>query len=220
MWHGRRCVSHGPRTTAHFGSTWTPSGLREMRVGLPVDYAEVVRRAVSHGLTKAAAFTRADLVEAIGARLPVDDADGPSPREVIERLADGVALRIGDERQAHQREGSIRYTAADLVAEERAVIEVMGRRHRGAVLPSVDTAGLSADQARAVTAIATSQRLVQLSAPRRGRENPLSAGAARCGARCRETRSGGRCDRACGRRGGAREGRRPRRHPGRGVGPP
>lgn len=138
---------------------------REARRAAGVDYAEVVRRAVSHGLTKAA-FTRADLVEAIGARLPVDDADGPSPREVIERLADGVALRIGDERQAHQREGSIRYTAADLVAEERAVIELMGRRDSAAVLPSVDTTGLSADQARAVTAIATSQRLVQpLSAP-------------------------------------------------------
>lgn len=138
---------------------------REARRAAGVDYAEVVRRAVSHGLKKAA-FTRADLVEAIGARMPVDDADGASPREVIERLADGVALRIGDERAAHQREGSIRYTAADLVAEERAIIDVMGRRHNAAVLPSVDTAGLSADQARAVTAIATSERLVQpLSAP-------------------------------------------------------
>lgn len=138
---------------------------REARRAAGVDYAEVVRRAVSHGLTKAA-FTRADLVEAIGARMPVDDVDGLSPREVIERLADGVALRIGDERAAHQREGSIRYTAADLVAEERAIIEVMGRGHSAAVLPSVDTAGLSPDQARAVTAIATSERLVQpLSAP-------------------------------------------------------
>ena len=138
---------------------------REARRAAGVDYAEVVGRAVSRGLTKAA-FTRADLVEAIGARLPVDDADGALPREVIERLADGVALRIGDERAAHQREGSIRYTAADLVAEERAIIQVMGRRHSAAVLPSVDTAGLSADQARAVTAIATSDRLVQpLSAP-------------------------------------------------------
>lgn len=138
---------------------------RDARRAAGVDYAEVVRRAVSHGLRKAA-FTRADLIEAIGARMPVDDADGPSPREVIEGLADGVALRIGDERAAHQREGSIRYTAADLVAEERAIIDVMGRRHSAAVLPSVDTAGLSPDQARAVTAIATSERLVQpLSAP-------------------------------------------------------
>ncbi|MDY6996610.1 MAG: MobF family relaxase [Actinomycetota bacterium] len=138
---------------------------RDARRAAGVDYAEVVRRAVSHGLKKAA-FTRADLIEAIGARMPVDDADGPSPREVIERLADGVALRIGDERAAHQREGSIRYTAADLVAEERAIIELMGRRHNAAVLPFVDTAGLSPDQARAVTAIATSERLVQpLSAP-------------------------------------------------------
>lgn len=138
---------------------------RDARRAAGVDYASAVRRAVSHGL-KQAAFTRADLVEAIGARMPVDDADGPSPREVIERLADDVALRIGDERAAHQREGSIRYTAADLVAEEHAIVEVMGRRHSAAVLPSVDTAGLSPDQARAVTAIATSERLVQpLSAP-------------------------------------------------------
>lgn len=138
---------------------------REARRHAGVDYAAVVRRAVSHGLSQAA-FTRADLVEAIGARLPVDDADGPSPREVIERLADGVALRIGDERAPHQREGSIRYTAADLIAEERTIIELMGRRDSAAVLPAVDTTGLSADQARAITAIATSERLVQpLSAP-------------------------------------------------------
>jgi conjugative relaxase-like TrwC/TraI family protein len=138
---------------------------REARRQTGVDYADVVRRAVAHGL-KQAAFTRADLVEAIGARLPIDDADGPSPREVVERLADDVALRIGDERAAHQREGSIRYTAADLVAEERAIVELMGRRDTRAALPSVDTAGLSSDQARAITAIATSERLVQpLSAP-------------------------------------------------------
>ncbi|UXA21346.1 relaxase domain-containing protein (plasmid) [Mycobacterium sp. SMC-4] len=138
---------------------------REARRQAGVDYALVVRRAVSHGLTQAA-FTRADLVEAIGARLPIDDADGPSPREVIERLADDVALRIGDERAAHQREGSIRYTAADLVAEEHALVALMGRRDTRAALPSVDTTGLSPDQAQAITAIATSQRLVQpLSAP-------------------------------------------------------
>lgn len=138
---------------------------RESRLRAGVDYASVVRRAMSHGLTQAA-FTRADLVEAIGARLPVDDADGASPREVIERLADDVALRIGDERAAHQREGSIRYTAADLVAEEHTIVELMGRRDARAAVPSVDTAGLSPDQARAITAIATSERLVQpLSAP-------------------------------------------------------
>ncbi|OAN31245.1 MobF family relaxase [Mycolicibacterium iranicum] len=138
---------------------------REARRLAGVDYADVVRRAVAHGL-KQAAFTRADLVEAIGARMPVDDADGLSPREVIERLADDVALRIGDERAAHQREGSIRYTAADLVAEERAIIELMGRRNHAAVLPAVDTVVLSPDQAKAVTAIATSEWLVQpLSAP-------------------------------------------------------
>lgn len=138
---------------------------REARQQAGVDYADVVRRAVAHGL-KQAAFTRADLVEAIGARMPIDDADGPSPREVIERLAHGVALRIGDERAAHQREGSIRYTAADLVAEEHTIVELMGHRDARAAVPSVDTVGLSPDQARAITAIAASERLVQpLSAP-------------------------------------------------------
>lgn len=138
---------------------------REVRRRTRVDYVAVARRAVAHGL-KAAAFTRADLVEAIGARLPVDDTDDRCPREVIEALADGVALRIGDQRAPHQREGSVRYTAADLIAEERAIIELMGRRDTRAALSGVDVRGLSAEQARVITAIATSQRLVQpLSAP-------------------------------------------------------
>ncbi len=149
-----------------FRVDWEAQSLaRQARRDAEIDYRAAIREAVATGL-KSAAFTRADLVEAIGAQLPVDDSDGPSPREVIEALADEVAVRIGDERMAHQREGSIRYTAADLIAEERAIVELMGRRDHRAALPAVDTAGLSADQARAISAIGTSGRLVQpLSAP-------------------------------------------------------
>lgn len=98
---------------------------RQARQHAPVDHAAVARQAVTHDLT-AATFTRADLVEAIGARLPVDDTDDRPPRAVIEALADGVTQRIGNERAPHQREGSIRYTAADLITEERAIIELTG----------------------------------------------------------------------------------------------
>jgi conjugative relaxase-like TrwC/TraI family protein len=130
-----------------------------------VDYLGVVGQAVRSGLTSAA-VTRADLIEAIGAHLPVDEADGRDPRAVIEALADRVALRVDDERQPHQREGSVRYTAADLIAEEAAIIDLMGARDARAALAAVDIAGLSADQGAAITAIATSDRLVQpLSAP-------------------------------------------------------
>jgi conjugative relaxase-like TrwC/TraI family protein len=139
--------------------------VRAARRSAVVDYPAAVGQAVRAGL-KAATFTRADLVEAIGARLPVDEADARDPRTVIEGLVDLIALRVDDERQPHQREGSVRYTAADLIAEEAAILELMGGRDRRAALPVVDTAGLSADQGRAITAIATSDRLVApLSAP-------------------------------------------------------
>ncbi|WP_254697462.1 AAA family ATPase [Mycobacterium avium] len=55
-----------------------------------------------------------------------------------------------------------------MIAEEAAIVDLMGARdERAALAPAaLDTAGLSADQARAITAIATSPWLIQpLSAP-------------------------------------------------------
>ena len=50
-----------------------------------------------------AAFTRADLVEVIGAQVPVDTER--SPREVVEAAVDEVGMRVTAPRAAHQREG-------------------------------------------------------------------------------------------------------------------
>ena len=115
------------------------------------------------------AFTRADLVEAVGARLPVaiDGAPG-TPRTLIEAIADRIGVRISEPRQAHEREGHERFTTAPIIAEEAAVLELMGARDERGVIAeaAIDTAGLSPDQGGAITAIATSPCLIQLlSAP-------------------------------------------------------
>jgi conjugative relaxase-like TrwC/TraI family protein len=124
-----------------------------------------------------AALTRADLVELIGAQLPVYFGDGDpvgreSPREVIEAAVDHVGVRLSGPRLAHQREGSERFTVAEIIAEEAAVIGLIGARDGRAVLPettvtaAVKGAGLSADQGRVITAIGASPWLIQpLSAP-------------------------------------------------------
>ncbi|WP_260758346.1 MobF family relaxase [Mycobacterium sp. SMC-8] len=143
---------------------------REMRrAAAGVDVREVARQAVA-GIHTAATFTRADLIEAIAARLPVGAAAtaGVSPRELVETLADEVLIAVTAERAPHQREGSVRYTAAELLAEERAIIDLTPARSQRAVIPirRDDTAALSPDQRAAITNIATSPWLIQpLSAP-------------------------------------------------------
>jgi conjugative relaxase-like TrwC/TraI family protein len=101
-----------------------------------------------------AAFTRADLVEVVAAQLPVDtDA---SPREIVEGAVDAVGVRVTAPRRAHQREGSERFTLDRILAEEAEVLTMAGARDDRAQLwvRDADTAGLSAQQARAVRAIA------------------------------------------------------------------
>ncbi|WP_157894058.1 ATP-dependent DNA helicase, partial [Mycobacteroides abscessus] len=134
-----------------------------------VDVREVARQAVA-GIHKAATFTRADLIEAITAALPVDAAAtaGVSPRELVETLADEILIPVTAERAPHQREGSVRYTAAELLAEERAIIDLTPARSQRAVITirRDDTAALSPDQRAAITNIAASSWLIQpLSAP-------------------------------------------------------
>ena len=120
-----------------------------------------------------AAFTRADLIEALGAAMPVTITDTPhGPRWVAETLADAVGMRITAERAPHEREGHDRFTATPIIAEEQALYELIGGRDQRAALPAetvetvVEAAGLSADQGAAIGAIATSPWLIQaLSAP-------------------------------------------------------
>lgn len=127
-----------------------------------------VARVAAAGIDKPA-FTRADLIEAIGARMPVVVAGAPvGPRGLLEAMAQRLGVRINQPRQAHQREGHDRFTVAPVLAEEAAIVELMGARDPRGVLDEhlVDTAGLSPDQARAITAIAASPWLIQpLAAP-------------------------------------------------------
>ncbi len=131
--------------------------------------AAVLARQAAAGIDKAA-FTRADLVEAIGARFPplIEAVAVVPPRWLIEGIADRIGLRISAPRQAHEREGHERFTTAAVIGEEAAIVDLIGAHDERGVLTqaALDTPGLSVDQARAITAIATSPWLIQpLSAP-------------------------------------------------------
>jgi ATP-dependent exoDNAse (exonuclease V) alpha subunit len=108
-----------------------------------------------------AAFTRADMVELIGAQLPVDVAG--EPRELIEQIVEAVGVRISAPRRAHEREGHQKYTLDVIMAEEARVFGLVDEADNRARLDVRfdDVAGLSADQARAVRNIAVSPFLVQ-----------------------------------------------------------
>jgi conjugative relaxase-like TrwC/TraI family protein len=109
-----------------------------------------------------AAFTRADLVEIVGAQLPVDTER--TPRELVEAAVDEVSLRLTAPRAAHQREGHERFTLDRILAEEMAVLDLADASENRSMLwlKDEDTAAyLSADQRAAVRAIARSPWLVQ-----------------------------------------------------------
>lgn len=146
---------------------------RRERMAAGRTLSDAVRDAAA-GIGKAA-FTRADLVEAITARLPVvvDALPGVTPRTIVEDLAGRVGIRVSEARQPHEREGHERFTTAEILDEERAVYELMGARDQRSVLPGLALAttltaeaGLSGDQVAALHAIAASPALVQtLAAP-------------------------------------------------------
>jgi conjugative relaxase-like TrwC/TraI family protein len=112
------------------------------------------------------ACTRADLVELLGAQIPVDAAG--DPRALIEQIVDTVAVPVSAPRAAHHREGHQRYTVQAVIVEEKRIFEMVDETStRGRLdLRAEDLDGLSADQARAICAIAASPYLVQpLQAP-------------------------------------------------------
>jgi hypothetical protein len=113
-----------------------------------------------------AAFTRADMVELVGAQLPVD-APG-DPRGLIEDIVDVVSVRVSAERAAHHREGHEKFTVDAVIAEEERVLEMVdaAANHARLWVRDDDLGDLSADQARAIRNIAVSPFLVQpLQAP-------------------------------------------------------
>lgn len=113
-----------------------------------------------------AVFTRADLVEIVGAQLPVDGDQ--SPRTAIEAAVEEIGMRLTAPRAAHEREGNERFTLARILAEEGALLRLVDATNDRARLwvRDDDTAGLSPDQRKAVQNIGDSPWLVQpLSAP-------------------------------------------------------
>jgi conjugative relaxase-like TrwC/TraI family protein len=113
-----------------------------------------------------AAFTRADLVEVVGAQLPVD-APG-DPRALIEQIVDEVTVRVSDPREPHHREGNEKYTVDAILFEEQRVLDMIDETDNRSRLDvrAEDLGDLSPDQESAIRNIATSPFLVQpLQAP-------------------------------------------------------
>jgi AAA domain len=113
-----------------------------------------------------AAFTRADMVELVGAQLPVD-APG-DPRALIEQIVDEVSVRISAPREAHHREGHEKFTVDAIIAEEERVLGMVDEADNRSRLDvrAEDLGDLSADQQGAIRDIAVSPFLVQpLQAP-------------------------------------------------------
>jgi conjugative relaxase-like TrwC/TraI family protein len=121
------------------------------------DAAEKIEKAV---------FTRADLVEIIGAQLPVDGEQ--SARAAVEAAVDELGMRLTAPRAAHEREGHERFTLARILAEEGLLLGLVDAQNPRSMVwvREEDTAGLSPDQKTAVENIGGSPWLVQpLSAP-------------------------------------------------------
>ncbi len=129
-----------------------------------------------------AAFTRADLVELVGALLPVDAPE--HPRALIEKIVDAVGLRVSAPRAAYHREGHELFTVDAVIAEEQRIFDMVDAVDNRARLDvrAADLAGLSADQARAIVNIAASPYLVQPLAAPAGAGKTHSLQALRAGA--------------------------------------
>src|SRR4029077_21017914 len=108
-----------------------------------------------------AAFTRADLVELVGALLPVD-APG-DPRSLVEKIVDTVSMRVTATREAHHREGHELFTVDAVMAEEERIFGMIDESDNRTRLDvrDADLGDLSPDQARAIRSLARSPSLFQ-----------------------------------------------------------
>jgi conjugative relaxase-like TrwC/TraI family protein len=144
---------------AHFAARTA----RRTEARTAADRARIAQMAA--GIDKAA-FTRADMVELVGAQLRVD-APG-DPRALIEQIVDEVSVRISAPREAHHREGHEKFTVDAIIREEVRVLGMVDEADNRSRLDlrAEDLGDLSADQQRAIRGIAISPFLVQpLQAP-------------------------------------------------------
>ena len=145
------------------------------------------------------AFTRADLVELVGALLPVD-APG-DPRALIEQIVDIVGVRVSATRDAHHREGHELFTVDAVIAEEQRIFDMIDEADIRARLDvrASDLHDLSADQARVIANIADSPYLVQPLQARPARVKRTRCSAARRRAPHQQRRAGAGAHRQGGR---------------------
>jgi conjugative relaxase-like TrwC/TraI family protein len=123
--------------------------------------ADRVRIAQTAAAIDKAAFTRADMVELVGAQLPID-APG-DPRVLIEQIVEQVGVRISAPRQPHQREGHETFTVDAIITEEQRVFGMVDEADNRSRLDvrAEDIRDLSGDQQRAIHNIAVSSFLIQ-----------------------------------------------------------
>lgn len=136
---------------------------RRAQARTPLDRARIAHMAAR---IDKAAFTRADMVEIVGAQLPVGAVG--EPRALIEAFVDDVGVRISAPREAHHREGHEKYTVDAIMLEESRILDMVDTSDNRSRLDvrATDLGDLSADQERAIRNIAVSPFLVQpLQAP-------------------------------------------------------
>uniref|UniRef100_A1UPD8 ATP-dependent exoDNAse (Exonuclease V) alpha subunit-helicase superfamily I member-like protein n=1 Tax=Mycobacterium sp. (strain KMS) TaxID=189918 RepID=A1UPD8_MYCSK len=136
---------------------------RRAQARSPLDRARIAHMAAR---IDKAAFTRADMVEIVGAQLPVGAVG--EPRALIEAFVDDVGVRISAPREAHHREGHEKYTVDAIMLEESRILDMVDTSDNRSRLDvrAADLGDLSADQERAIRNIAVSPFLVQpLQAP-------------------------------------------------------
>jgi AAA domain/TrwC relaxase len=147
---------------AHYAARAARTAATAERDRAPAPYAlDRARLAAAAERIDKAAFTRADLVEMVGAQLPVDT--DRSPRDVVEAAVDELGMRVTAPQQKHEREGHERFTLDRILAEEMTVMDLADARDDRTQLwvKDVDTDGLSADQRAVVQNIGRSPWLVQ-----------------------------------------------------------
>ena len=113
-------------------------------------------------------------------------------------IVDAVSMRVSAPRDAHHREGHELFTVDAVIAEEKRIFAMVDETDTGARLDvrGEDLDGLSADQARAIGAIAQSPYLVQpLQAPAGAGKTHSLQGAARRRAPHQQRSPRGRADR-------------------------
>uniref|UniRef100_UPI0009FE765E MobF family relaxase n=2 Tax=Mycobacteriaceae TaxID=1762 RepID=UPI0009FE765E len=136
---------------------------RRAQARTPLDRARIAHMAAR---IDKAAFTRADMVEIVGAQLPVGAVG--EPRALIEAFVDDVGVRISAPREAHHREGHEKYTVDAIMLEESRILDMVDTSDNRSRLDvrAADLGDLSGDQERAIRNIAVSPFLVQpLQAP-------------------------------------------------------